>query len=296
MNGAVDLYTARTLAANERWFELLGISPYASEEDTKRACRAARVSTHPDRGHDQLELAQIVNHAADQVLGLVAKPFALYETHVDSEVPQWALDFEVVLASDRQQRNWEAFEHHLELYRRRVEQTVVERDRAREEAARQERLRLAEAQASKKARAAFLRRLGRGFATNVRNVASKELALARAERRRLLDAQRHRKYATEVNDKLAELDARIKAAVAEARSGFDEERRVETTQRFPKTSPAFTAAFPTAASQLRILHKRYKVLRNTRSRPARPDEIADILRRAWGIFHSPNDSADEPVD
>ena len=99
MNAAVDLRTARALAASERWFEVLGISPFASEDDTKRACRAARVSTHPDRGHDQLELAQIVNQAADRVMGLVAKPFALYDAHFGSEAPQWALHFEAVLAS-----------------------------------------------------------------------------------------------------------------------------------------------------------------------------------------------------
>ena len=138
MNAAVDLRTARALVAREKWFELLGILPYASEDDTKRACRAARVSLHPDRGHDQLELAQIVNHAADQVLGLVAKPFALYGAQFDSEVPEWAQGFEVALAQDQQQRNWEAFEHHLGLYKRRVEQTAAEMARAREETARQE--------------------------------------------------------------------------------------------------------------------------------------------------------------
>ena len=112
----------------------------------------------------------------------------------------------------------------------------------------------------------------------------------------LLDAGRHRKCATDVNDRLAELDARIKAAIAKLQSEFQEQRRVEYTRRFPKTSPAFTATYPTAASQLLTLRKRYRVLCNNRSRPARSDEIAEILRQAWGIYHFQNDSANRTTE
>ena len=105
MNAAVDLRTARAFAAAERWFEILGLSPYASQDEIKRVCRAARVSTHPDRGHDQLELAQIVNQAADKVTCLANKPFALYTEEFGETPPRWASEFERVLAQDRQERN-----------------------------------------------------------------------------------------------------------------------------------------------------------------------------------------------
>ena len=287
MNAVVDLHTARALAASERWFDLLGLSPYASEEDTKRACRAARVSTHPHRGHDQLELAQIVNHAADHVMSLVAKPFALYETHVGSEAPHWALGFEAALALDRRQRNWEAFEHHLELYRRRVEQTVTERERARAETARQERLRLAEVRARKNARAALLRRLNRGFTPN--GYCSSELAVARRERIRL-----KRRGVNANAEMLAAADARVAAALANARREFSVAQESYQQRRFPANSASFAASNPDAAVRLRTLHQRFRVHSRARSRSsdglARSAEIAEVLRDAWALVAETNTS------
>ena len=184
MNATVDLCTARTLAADERWFEVLGLSPYASDEDIKRVCRAARVSTHSDRGHDQLELAQIVNQAADEVARLATKPFGLYTAQFgEAALPPWALRFETVLTMERQQRNWEAFEHHLRMYKNRVEDTAVEQERADAELVerlRQVRERMKkDEQIKKDKRAALLRRLKRGF--TARGTYSRELTEARRE-------------------------------------------------------------------------------------------------------------------
>ena len=138
-------------------------------------------------------------------------------------------------------------------------------------------MRLAEVRVRKTARAALLRKLKRGFTSRGRY--SNELAVARRERIRLKrggDAER-----------LAAVDARIAAALADARGEFDDAKDGYQSSRFPMSSAAFATSNPDAAVRLRTLHQRFRVHCRARSRSsdglARSAEIAAVLREAWAL-------------
>ena len=156
-------------------------------------------------------------------------------------------------------------------------QAVAQAERTREQHARQNSILLAEARARKNTRATFLRRLKRGFTPNGRS--SRELTEARWERRRLKRGANA--------ERLAAVDARIAAALVDARAEFDEAKDGYQSSRFPMSSTAFATSNPDAAARLRTLHQRFKVHCRARSRSsdglARSAEIAEILRDAWAL-------------
>ena len=80
-----------------------------------------------------------------------------------------------MLALDREGRNWEAFEHHLKMYKDRIKLAVAEKERAEEIAASLERVRLFQLKMEKSQRVALNRRLRGDFTP--RTYSSRELTL-----------------------------------------------------------------------------------------------------------------------
>jgi curved DNA-binding protein CbpA len=97
---------------------LLGLSPFADEQQAKRACREVRVRCHPDKTKTPVELAQILNQAADRVSRLLLEPFQLYAKHAVYKtitIPTWAEQFEAELLRARASRDSASFERALPL-------------------------------------------------------------------------------------------------------------------------------------------------------------------------------------
>lgn len=133
------LAQAKALAAQGKWFEILGLTPSADAGIVKRVCRAARIASHPDRSTAPLELSEIINEAADKVSLLVVESFNLYATHFNTGfvncngvtrplVAMWARDFEAQLDQARQRRDSSTVERVYTRYRQRTDQEVAERE------------------------------------------------------------------------------------------------------------------------------------------------------------------------
>ncbi len=91
---------ARALLAAGRLREIVNAPLNASPEELKKACRAAQIRCHPDKGGNA-ELFKIVRTAVEQLLGL--------DVSFEGEIPGWAKVYIENLAElDADRRRWEA--------------------------------------------------------------------------------------------------------------------------------------------------------------------------------------------
>jgi curved DNA-binding protein CbpA len=291
----MDLPRAKALEARGQWFALLGLSPFADEQQVKRACRDARVKCHPDKTKTPVELSQILNQAADRVSRLLLEPFQLYDKHVvykTNPIPAWAQQFEAELRCARAARDSTWFERAFAAYSRRIDQVMEEwQERCRKYE--EERQRVAKEDAARvKNRRAKVRRFRYQPKSGARD--DEVLTEARKARERLR-ARLQRKRARTDEDKVAAqaADERVAAEVvesnrrrAQARVDFAVGQHI-----FPKITKRFATAHPEAASKIRELSRLHDLARQGARYRCHDVEHQHqllarretLLREAWGI-------------
>jgi hypothetical protein len=292
---AMDLPRARALEARGRWLELLGLSTWADEGLVRRACRDVRVRCHPDKTDTPVELAQILNQAADRVAQLLLEPIDLYARHLAGVTPPWATQFEADLARARRSRDFPAFERALAAYRRRLDQAVEERDERARQAERERRIAAEDEAYRRKRRRAELRRLR--YQARAIGSAKYDPPLASAKRAREAARRRLRRRRDRATDE--DREAVRAAGEAVAREVAESwRRRVQTrvdmaVQRstFPRLTKRFAEARPEAAARIRELSRlHYQARRGAEYRrfdrehqQLLVERRESLLREAWAV-------------
>jgi hypothetical protein len=293
-----DLQRARALEGRGRWFELINLPRGADEGLARRVCRDVRVRCHPDKTDTPVELAQILNQAADRVSRLLLEPIDLYARHTSYTpltTPQWAAQFESDLLRARAARDSDSFERTFAAYSRRIDELLEERrekrrrfeedcQRAAEEDARRKKRRRAE-------------RMRLVYQAKVRGSAKYDKLLADAKRVRDAARMRLRRRGERATDEDREAVRAAGEAVAReiAESGRRRaQARVEmAVQRstFPRLTKRFAEAHPEATARIRELSRLHELARRgTRYRrhdcehqQRLMERRESLLREAWAV-------------
>jgi curved DNA-binding protein CbpA len=293
-----DLQRARALEGRGRWFELINLPRGADEGLVRKACRDVRVRCHPDKTDTPVELAQILNQAADRVSRLLLEPFDLYARHTSHTTfttPQWAAQFESDLLRARAARDSDSFERTFAAYSHRMDELLEER-REKRRRFEEDCQRAAEEDAQRrKRRRAELRRLR--YKANVRGSAKYDPLLATAKRAREAARRRLGRRGERATDEDREAVRAAGEAVARevAESvGRRGQARVEmAVQRstFPRLTKRFAEAHPEAATRIRELSRlHYQARRGAdyrrHDREHQQRLMArreSLLREAWAV-------------
>jgi hypothetical protein len=291
-----DLQRARALEGRGRWFELINLPRGADEGLVRKACRDVRVRCHPDKTDTPVELAQILNQAADRVSRLILEPFDLYARHTShTTTPQWAAQFEADLLRARAARDSDSFERIFAAYSRQIDQMLEER---------REKRRLFEEECKRAADEDVRRRKRRraervrlGYQAKVRGSAMYDKLLADAKRVRDAARGRLQRRGERATDEDREaVRAAVEAVAREiAESGRRRaQARVDmAVQRstFPRLTKRFAEARPEAAARIRELSRLHDLARrggsyrrHDREHQQRLGERREqLLREAWAV-------------
>jgi hypothetical protein len=293
-----DLQRARALEGRGRWFELINLPRGADEGLVRKACRDVRVRCHPDKTDTPVELAQILNQAADRVSRLLLEPFDLYARHTSHTpftTPQWAAQFEADLARARGLRDSDSFERTFAAYSRQIDEMLEER-REKRRRFEEDCQRAAERDAQrKKRRRAELRRLR--YQARVRGSAKYDPPLATAKRAR--EAARRRlgrrgERATDEDREAVRAAGEVVAReVAESVGRRVQARAAIAIERsqFPSITKRFAEAHPEAAAKIREISRVYRLVRKCSYRRCHDREHQQrlgerresLLREAWAV-------------